>query len=121
MPGSPQIRDSPICHVCGMDGIILESCHSTWIIDPDRMRFRRILKDVSVEGHAVTTNRRPYYHFHFDPQGETFTVSLNPDGTRRIHSWRHNENCVQCAGHVTVGAVPGRPAPSCGHLRTVST
>jgi hypothetical protein len=101
MPGNPQIRDSPICHVCGMDGITLESCHSTWIIDPDRMRFRRILKDVSVEGHAVTTNWRPYYHFQFDPQGETFTVSLNPDGSRRIQSWRHNEDCVQCAGHVT--------------------
>ena len=69
-----------------MDGISLESCHSTWIIDPDRMRFRRILKDVSVDGHAVTTNWRPYYHFHFDPQGETFTVSLNaiePGGSNR--------------------------------------
>jgi hypothetical protein len=84
-----------------METIILESCHSTWVIDPDRMRFRRILKHLEVGHESVTTDWRSYYQFHFDPQAETFTVSLNPEGTRRIRSWRHTEDCVQCGGHVT--------------------
>jgi hypothetical protein len=84
-----------------METIILESCHSTWVIDPDRMRFRRILKQIEVGHEAVATDWRPYFEFHFDPQGESFTVFLDPDGMHRIRSWRHTQDCPQCGGHVT--------------------
>lgn len=84
-----------------MDAIILESCNSTWIIDTQRLRFRRILKDVEVSAHRVTTEWRPYCQIVFDEHGESFTVTLTPDGTRRIRSWRHRADCAQCGGHIT--------------------
>lgn len=101
VPGIPKIGNRILCQVGRMEAIILESCHSTWVVDPDRMRFRRILKEVEVGSRSVATEWRPYYQFHFDPKGETFTVSLTPDGSHRIQSWRHTEDCAQCGGHVT--------------------
>jgi hypothetical protein len=84
-----------------MEPIILESCHSTWIIDQDRMRFRRVLKHIEVGHQSIATEWRPYCQFHFDPQGKSFVVALNPDGTHQIRSWRHTEDCVQCGEHAT--------------------
>jgi hypothetical protein len=84
-----------------METIIVESCHSTWIIDLDRMRFRRILKDLEVGRRSVSTEWRPYSQIHFSPDGETFTVFLTPDGSRRIRSWRHTAGCAECGGQVT--------------------
>jgi len=84
-----------------MDVITLESCHSTWIFDPDHMRFRRILKDIEVGDHAVSTEWRPYAHLHLESASESFTVFLNPEGSRLIRSWRHTHDCDQCGGHVT--------------------
>jgi hypothetical protein len=80
---------------------ILESCHSTWIFEPDRQRFRRILKDIEVGHHAVSTEWRPYSHLEVDPEGESFTVFLTEDRSRLIRSWRHTHECSQCGGHVT--------------------
>ena len=28
---------------------VLESCHSTWIFDTDKMRFRRVLKGLALD------------------------------------------------------------------------
>ncbi len=84
-----------------MEATILESCHSTWIFDPDRMRFRRILKGIEVGERTVSTDWRPYARLEVDPQSEIFCVWLNEEGTRLIRSWRHSEDCVQCTGHVT--------------------
>ena len=57
-----------------MKAVILESCHSTWIFDTDRMRFRRILNDIEV---------------------------LKADRSRLIRTWRHTADCVQCGDHRT--------------------
>jgi hypothetical protein len=80
---------------------VLESCHSTWVFDTDRMRFRRILKGVEVEQHPVATQWRPYYGLELNDDSEEFTVLLNPAGSRLIHSWRHTHDCLQCGGHAT--------------------
>jgi hypothetical protein len=85
-----------------MEAISLESCHSTWIIDTERMRFRRILKDIEVGQQSVSTVWRPYTQFRFDPHGESFTVVLTPDGTHRTRSWRHTADCRQCGEQATV-------------------
>jgi hypothetical protein len=79
----------------------MESCHSTWIFDEDRMRFRRILKFIEVGQHAVTTAWRPYHRLQIDLRTDTFTILLNAEGTRMIRSWRHDEHCTQCGGHET--------------------
>ena len=80
---------------------LLESCHSTWIFDTERMRFRRVLKGLALDAHAATTAWRAYYGLEIDPISESFVVLLNPEGTRLLRSWRHVEHCPQCGGHQT--------------------
>ena len=84
-----------------MEVIRLESCHSTWVIDTERRRFRRVLKDIEVGEQSVSTVWRPYAQFQFDPHSESFTVVLTPDGTHRIRSWRHTADCRQCGEQAT--------------------
>ncbi len=84
-----------------MDLIILESCHSTWIFDPDRMQFCRILKGLEVDHRSVSTAWRPYWGLEVDPHSEVFSIHLNESRTRLIQSWRHTEDCAQCGGHET--------------------
>jgi hypothetical protein len=79
----------------------IESCHSTWLFDSDRMRFRRILKGTEVGGQPVVTGWRSYYRLEDHPNSETFTVYLNAAGTRMIRSWRHAADCAQCNEHLT--------------------
>jgi len=81
--------------------MIVESCHSTWIFDAERMRFRRVLKDVTVGFRPVATGWRPYSQLQFDPLGETFTVLLTPDGSRRIRTRHHAYPCRDCGNPAT--------------------
>jgi hypothetical protein len=84
-----------------MDFIILESCHSTWIFDPARRQFCRILKGVEVAHRYVSTGWRPYWDLDVDPHAETFSIYLNESRTRVIRSWHHTHDCTQCGGHKT--------------------
>jgi hypothetical protein len=79
----------------------IESCHSTWIFDTDRMRFRRILKGTEVGGQPVATGWRDYSRLDAPPNAETFTVFLNESGSRMIRSWRHKTGCTQCGEQLT--------------------
>lgn len=84
-----------------MDSMVFESCHSTWLFDTGRMRFRRILKGVVVGEHPVATEWRDYHGLEIGPAAETFTVLLNPEGTRLLRSWRHTHECTECGGRET--------------------
>lgn len=88
-------------HDWRVDPLVFESCHSTWLFDAEHMRFRRILKGVVVGEHRVTTQWRAYYGLEVDGETESFTVLLNPEGTRLLRSWRHTHDCDQCGGHAT--------------------
>jgi hypothetical protein len=79
----------------------IESCHSTWVFDTARMRFRRVLRDTEVGGQPVATGWRPYYRLVAPSGAETFTVYLNAADTRMITSWRHAADCTQCGQHRT--------------------
>lgn len=81
--------------------LILESCHSTWVFDTERLRFRRILKGLDLDVTAASTAWRPYFGLELDPYSESFVVLLNPEGTRLLRSWRHVEHCPQCGGEAT--------------------
>jgi hypothetical protein len=96
-------NDSDALHHEGMElePTILESCHSTWIFDTDRMRFRRILKGTEVGGQPVATGWRDYARLDAPANAETFTVFLNEAGSRMIRSWRHQAGCTQCGEHDT--------------------
>ena len=84
-----------------MNPIVFESCHSTWLFEPERMRFRRILKGLESGSGEVTTEWRPYFGLEVDQQGEYFVVLLNPDGSRLLRSWRHTSDCTECGSHMT--------------------
>jgi hypothetical protein len=83
------------------DLVVLESCHSTWLFDVERMRFRRILKGLDFDAPSATTSWREYFGLEVDPMSESFVVLLNKEGTRLLRSWRHVEHCPQCGGEVT--------------------
>jgi hypothetical protein len=81
--------------------LVVESCHSTWLFDTERMRFRRILKGLDLDAQQASTAWRPYYGLEMDPLSESFVVMLNPEGSRLLRSWRHVEHCPQCGGQTT--------------------
>jgi len=81
--------------------LILESCHSTWLFDTSRMRFRRILKGLDLDPRNASTAWRPYFGLELDSMSESFVVLLNPEGTRLLRSWRHVNHCPQCGGEAT--------------------
>jgi hypothetical protein len=85
----------------GMTPLVFESCHSTWHFDTAQRRFRRILKGATVDGASVASGWRQFYGLEVDPYSESFTVLLNPAGTRLLRSWRHTHDCAQCGGHAT--------------------
>jgi hypothetical protein len=84
-----------------VDEIVIESCHSTWIIDMENSRFRRLVKGSSVQSGPASTEWQPCYGVEIDPLSESFVVLLNPEGTRLLRSWRHVEHCAQCGGEAT--------------------
>jgi len=84
-----------------MKSTILKSCHSTWIFDTKRMRFRRIFDDVEAGHRSASSPWRPYFELQADPSTESFTVILTADHSRVIRSWRHTADCVECGGHRT--------------------
>lgn len=80
--------------------VILESCHSTWLFDPENRRFCRILKVEPAEP-SVATDWRPYHRLVVNPGSDAFVVFLDPSGTRLLRSWRHTAHCDQCGGDAT--------------------
>ncbi len=84
-----------------MEPFVLESCHSTWLFDTERMRFRRVLKGLDLDSPPAATGWRPYFGLDIDPTTESFVVLLNADGTRLLRSWRHVDHCAQCGGEAT--------------------
>ena len=78
----------------------LESCNSTWLFDDAAHRFRRILKDGSRNG-GVATPWQDFSKVELDDDSDSFSVWLNPEGTRRLRSWRHRSHCEACGGEVT--------------------
>jgi len=84
-----------------VENLILESCHSTWLFDTERLRFRRVLKGLALDPQQASTAWRPYFGLEIDPVSESFVVLLNPEGTRLLRSWRHVGQCSQCGGQAT--------------------
>lgn len=84
-----------------MREIIIESCHSTWVIDTANSRFRRMVKGADRASGPVATDWRPCFGVEIDPMSESFVVLLNPEGSRLLRSWRHVEHCPQCGGEAT--------------------
>ncbi len=80
--------------------VVLESCHSTWMFDPDNKRFCRVLKG-PLGSSSVATEWRAYDRLVLHPESDAFVVFLDASGTRLLRSWRHTAHCDQCGGEVT--------------------
>ena len=77
--------------------LTLDSCHSRWVFDTDRRRFRRVLRGPDFELRTVATEWRPYLELHVDEHSDSFVVVLNEEGTRMLRSWRHVDGaCPNC-------------------------
>lgn len=77
------------------DLVVVDSCHSTWLFDQARRRFRRSVK--ARAGEPVSTAWRPFDRVIFDPGSEVFYVQLSADDDRRVESWRHvDARCHRC-------------------------
>jgi hypothetical protein len=79
----------------------MDSCHSTWIFDPARSRYRRVLKGIETEGNLVMTDWHRYHRLELDWESGFFVVWLNAGGTQKLRSWRHTRHCEQCDKQTT--------------------
>lgn len=87
--------------VGGMTVRVLESCHSLWMFEPDRMRFRRVPRGTRLDMPSPESEWTPYFRLEVEPSTGAFAVGLNEEGTRVLRSWLHLEPCRHCAAHQT--------------------
>jgi len=81
-----------------MGDTTIDSCHSRWVFDTKRLRYRRILKGPGFEKQMTMTDWRPYHEFHLDQSSDSFVVVLSNTGSVRIRSWRHTEAACRVCG-----------------------
>lgn len=87
--------------VAGSAVRILESCHSVWIFEPARRRFRRVPKGTRLDMPSPAADWARYHRMEIEPSTGAFSVALNEDGTRVLRSWLHIEPCRHCAADHT--------------------
>jgi len=74
---------------------VLESCHSHWIFESARGRFRRVPRGTRLDMPPQENEWTPYYRLELDASSGAFSVGLNADDTRVLRSWLHAEPCRQ--------------------------
>jgi hypothetical protein len=74
---------------------VLESCSSTWIFDRASHRFRRVPRGAPVSL-AVPAHWAEYHCLELDESRSSFTVELDPDGTRLLRVSLHGDPCPRC-------------------------
>lgn len=80
----------------------IDSCHSIWLFDTDRMRFRRIPKGTDAAAPALDGDWEPYYGLEVAAESGAFAVALNENRTRLLRSWRHTNPCEHCGSPADV-------------------
>jgi hypothetical protein len=66
----------------------IDSTHSIWIFDPERMRFRRLPRGADPNAPSLERDWQPYFALELDDETGAFTVALNEDRTRLLRAWR---------------------------------
>jgi len=80
---------------------VLESCHSLWIFEAERGRFRRVPRGTRLDMPSAENEWMPYYRLELDTSSGAFSVGLNPDDTRVLRSWLHVDPCRHCSADQT--------------------
>jgi hypothetical protein len=65
----------------------IDSSHSVWLFDTERMRFRRLPRGADPGAPALESDWEPYFALEVADDG-SFTVALNEERTRLLRSWR---------------------------------
>jgi hypothetical protein len=94
----PTVED---LHVNGVAVRVLESCHSLWIFEPGRARFRRVPRGTRLDMPSPENEWTAYYRLEIDASSGAFSVGLNQDDTRVLRSWLHADSCRHCSGDHT--------------------
>ena len=93
---------APEIEVGGVSVRVLESCHSMWVFEPERKRFRRVPRGTRLDMPSPESDWTTYHRLELEPSSGAFAVSLNEEGTRVLRSWLHSEPCRHCrADHTT--------------------
>ena len=89
----------------------IESTHSIWLFDAERMRFRRLPKDADPDALALESDWDRYFALEIDEESGAFTVALNEERTRLLRSWREPDPAAptDVTGEVSLEAVEGQP------------
>jgi hypothetical protein len=89
----------------------IESTHSIWLFDGERMRFRRLPKDANPDAPALDSDWEPYFALELDEESGAFTVALNEERTRLLRSWREPDPAAptDVTGEVSLEPVEGPP------------
>src|SRR5262245_11623172 len=66
----------------------IDSAHSVWLFDTDRMRFRRLPKGSDADAPSLEQDWQRYFALVEDGDSGAFTVALNEDRTRLLRSFR---------------------------------
>jgi hypothetical protein len=66
----------------------IQSTHSIWLFDVERMRFRRVPKGSDANAPSLDSDWEPYFALDVDSETGAFTVALNEDRTRLLRAWR---------------------------------
>ncbi|HYH51703.1 MAG TPA: hypothetical protein VEG38_19335 [Acidimicrobiia bacterium] len=80
---------------------VLESCHSLWVFEPGRGRFRRVPRGTRLDMPPQENEWTPYFRLELDASSGAFSVGLNADDTRVLRSWLHADPCRHCSSDQT--------------------
>ncbi len=78
---------------------VVETCHSTWVVDTALRRFVRLPRGTQVGAAALEVGApwTPYDSIVVDPVSGSFMVRLNASGSRILRSMLHRDPCPHCA------------------------
>jgi hypothetical protein len=85
--------------------VTFDSCHSRWVFDTERLRFRRVLRGSDRVLGEVVTEWRPYEELQIDEASGCFVVVLDQESRRMLRSWIHRGHvCQHCETSSDQGA-----------------
>jgi hypothetical protein len=87
----------------------IESTHSVWLFDAERMRFRRVPKGTDPNAPSLDSDWEPYFALDVDHETGAFTVALNQDRTRLLRAWRDSVPAPEGAREGTTGELSLEP------------
>src|SRR5712692_8284500 len=82
----------------------IESTHSIWLFDLERMRFRRVPKGADPDAPSLDSDWEPYFALDVDDETGAFTVALNEDRTRLLRAWRDDVPANEGTGELNLEA-----------------